>query len=374
MLKKSLKIFYVAILCATFSCAKTPKDPHIISSNPEIQLLERQDHKFCDSLDLNSGSSNKSFNSDLYWRCRLSMAKYKLKTNVRTSHNVNFNALISDLVTKISLHLSEARESVFIKENKKIDAKHHAKCVSYGLDFDLSDRLKTDQYLLCRKRLIDEDQLDPAYGVDSYLKYPNRSYNLSFVLDNRIDVENKRFEEAEKNYPSCTRFFKKNSEFKKCTEAQDQSRKCFLEVDGKKFKKESEQKTICQRQAYVKFPDSFLKEEDQRKQDIARTKTNADAYNSNNFAALGILDDDVELFESEETADAEYDAREKQKKIEKNINSKRGLYTRYELIRLRQKYIVACQQSADYAVQKYVEEVKQSCADIGVFKANDDLI
>ncbi|NBV06364.1 MAG: hypothetical protein EBS06_03895 [Proteobacteria bacterium] len=376
MLKKSLKIFSCLLIGVVFSCAKKEfiPEPYILSSFPEVQKIERQDHKFCNSLDLNSGNSNKSVNDDLYWHCRLSAAKFKLDSHVGSAQSLNHNSQISDLITKISLRLSETHESVFIKENKKIDARQHKQCVDYGFDFDINDQLKTDQYLLCRKRLIDDDQLDPPYGNQAYLKYPNRSYNLGFVLNNKIDSEIKRRQEAEKNYPYCLQFFNNSDNFAKCTKAQDDSRQCLTQIDGKRFKKESEKKTFCQKQAYLRFPDSFLKESDQKKEDIERAKTNADVYNQNSFAALGINSDDIELFESEETADAEYEKQEKQKKLEKNINSKKALYTRYELTRLRQKYIISCTENADLEVKKYVEAIKKSCDDLGSFKADENMI
>lgn len=374
MQKKLHKIFLPAILCAAFSCATPTAEPHLLSSHPEIRNLEREDHKSCLALDLNSGSTNKTFSDDLYWHCRLSMAKYKLQTHVRSTQSLNYNAEITNLINKISERLSTTHESFFTKENKRIDVTQHAKCVAMGYDFDVLDRTKTDQYLLCRKRLIDDNQLDPAYGVEEYLKYPNRSYNLSFVLDNRIDSENKRYSELQKNYPSCLKYFNDTKNLDKCTAAQDQSRQCFSEIDAKKFRKEAEQKTICQKQAYIRFPDSFLKEADQKQLDIKRAKINADTYNQNNFGALGLENKDVELFESEETADAEYEKRKKQKKMEKNINSKKGLYSRYGLTRLRQKYIIACQQDANDDIKKYVEDLKKECADIGEYKEKDNLI
>lgn len=367
-------IFASLIFCALLSCAKKPLPRYVLSTDPKIQALEIEDHKFCNSLDLNSGSSNKNFNGELYWRCRLSMAKYKLHVNFRAKSDINYNAKITDLINQISAQLLTTRESSFIKENKKLDERDHQKCLNMGYDFNLSDRFKADQYLLCRKRLLDEDQLDPAFGVEEYLKYPNRSYNLSFILDNRIEIEVTKYQELEKNYPTCLKFFNKADDLKKCIAAQENSKKCAGEIDAKKFKKEAEQKTICQKQAYVRFPDSLLQDADQRKLDIKRTKANADIYNQNNFRALGIMDDDIELFESEETAKSAKEKLEKQKKLEKNINSKKGLYSRYDLIRMRQRYIYACQQNADGELKKYNDSLKQECEDAAKYEPEEQLI
>lgn len=377
MQRTIFQFFFVLIFCFAFACKSNKsivtKSPYILSNSADIQELEEQDHKFCDSLDLDSGSSNKGSRGNLYWHCRLSMAKYKLHSTDYSPSATSFNSKITQLIAKISLNLSGTNESAFTKENKKLDARQHAKCVEMGFDFDMNDRSKTDQYLLCRKRLIDDQDLDPPYGNSDYLKYPNRSYNLDFVIDNRIDQSSKKRQEAEKNYPTCVKFFPKESNFKKCTEAQDQSKRCFAELEGKKLKKEAEQKTLCQKQSYIRFPDSFLKDVDQKRQDIERAKINADLYNNNTFSALGIIDDDVELFESDETADAEEDAREAKKQQEKNINSKRGLYSRYELTKLRQRYIIACQQNADTDLAKYAESLKKTCEDAAKFEVKEDL-
>ena len=373
MPKKFLKNFLFLLLCLDFGCQNQnvrPREIYMLSDYPEIQSLEAKDHKFCHSLDLDSGSSNKNFRGDLYWRCRLSMAKYKLKPHVSLPQDVLFNSRINELITKITLSLSGTGESVFAKENKKLDKRHHEQCVSLGFEFNLIDRQKTDDYLLCRKRLMDNEQLDPPYGNEEYLKYPNRAYDLPFIIDSRIDDENKKRLETQRDYPTCINFLNKEDEFKECTQAQDQSRQCLAEIDSKRFKKESEQKTQCQRQAYIRFPESLLKDHDRRQKDLETTKTNADVYNQNNFSALGIADD-VGLFESEENKARRKAETEAQRKLEKNINSKTDLYTRYDLTRLRQKYIIACQQNSNSDLVKYVEDLKKNCDEIAKYpKAN----
>ncbi len=375
MPKKSL-YFLTLVFCALIACSKKKENippKYILSSDHNVQKLELEDHKFCISLDLNSGSTNKNFSNDLYWHCRLSMAKYKLNSTTSSRNSIIYNTAITDLVTKISQNLSEARESVFVKENKKIDARDHQKCLDMGYNFNMDDRIKTDQYLLCRKRLIDDAQLDPAYGVDEYLKYPNRSYNLTFILDTRLDIENQKYAEAQKNYPYCVKYFRDDVLFKECKTSQDNSKQCLSEVDAKKFKKESEQKTLCQKAAYVRFPDYYLKDVDQRRKDIERAKVNADLYNNNSFSALGLMQGDIELFEPDKVFEAQLDAAEKQKALEKNINSKRGLYSRAELTKLRQKYIIACQQNTESAIKEYTDNMIRQCEDIAKYEPKEKM-
>jgi hypothetical protein len=152
--------------------------------------------------------------------------------------------------------------------------------------------------------------------------------------------------------------------FKRCTAAQDASRQCLSEIGLKKFKREGEEKIVCQKQAYIRFPDEMLKDENKKKAEMERMKANSDYYNQYSFASIGI--DDAGIFESEEKK-AEREKAEKNKKNE-NINSKRGLYSKYELTQLRQKYIFSCQKQAGARVDEYVGALVRSCQGMANFE------
>ncbi len=362
MQKKSLKNLFAAIFFISVSCAGV-KDPHILSHLKNVQVFERQDHKFCDSLKLNFDKSD-NLKSGLYWRCRLSLAKYRLYTDSRLPEQAKHNLEISDLVTKISLKLSETPESMLLRENKKIDSRQHRQCLVMGFEIETEDQTKIDDYFACRKALIEDQRLVPPFGNIDYLKHSNRFYDLGFVIDQRVDVEISRYNEAKKNYPTCIKFNLKNINFKNCVAAQDRSRQCFAEIDKKKFKKEAEEKITCQKQSYIEFPDNFLKEDDLVKADISRMKASSDYYNQRSFASLGI---DGTQFDADKKRVQE-DELERQKKAEQNINSKDGLYSKFELTKLRQKYIFSCQKEANTRIERYSDDLKISCEDQAKFE------
>jgi|GEM_PF-967878 len=367
MQKKILHIFLLVIFCITLSCkSKVFKESYIVSKFEDIQILEQQDHKFCTSLNLNSGKDYNNSKSNLYWRCRLALSKSKFRAENGTPENTKFNFQINDLVSKIALNLSEMQESVFIRENKKIDGHQHQQCVRMGYESDTLDQSKLDDYFLCRKRLIEDQELDPPFGNIDYLKYPNHSYDIGFVVDNRLEKEAEKYKTAKEKYPTCTQYNLRKENFKKCSAAQDKSRKCMSEIDRNKFKKEAEEKIICQRKSYIQYPDLFLEEEDVNKKDIAEAKTNADVYNQNNFAALGISGEDMEKFSAEKNKE------EEKEKAKANINSKNGLYSKVDLTRLRQRYILSCTKEADVRILQYAEDLKKSCEDMMKFEAIDE--
>jgi len=360
-MQKIIILIIAALFCITTACDHS-KDPYILSHLTQIQTFEMQDHRLCVSLKLNFDKRD-NFKSEIYWRCRLSFAKYRLYTDTSRPEYARHNLEISDLITKISLKLANTPESILIRENKKMDDRQHNQCLVMGFVIDTEDQTKIDDYFACRKALIEDQQLVPPFGNNEYLKYPNSSYNLGFAIDRRIDDRIKRYKAAKEKYPTCVQFHLNSADFKNCTIAQDNSRQCFSEVDKKKFKREGEEKIICQKQSYIRFPGELLKEEDLAKQDIERMKANSDYYNQQNFASIGIGD-----FSQFDGSAAKTNKNKPEKKPAKDINSKAGLYSKFELTRLRQKYIFSCQAEADVRVTQYAEDLKKSCGEMAKFE------
>jgi len=362
MQKKIAKKLFTTFFLITVACSAA-KDPYLLSHLPRIQILEKQDHKFCASLKLNFDRSD-NLKNELYWRCRLSLAKYKLFTNPASSNEAKHNLEIGDLVTKISLKLSVTPESTLMQENRKIDNFQHQQCLVMGFEIETEDQTKIDDYFACRKALIEDQQLVPPFGDAAYLNYPNRSYNLGFAIDQRIDAAIKRYNAAKKKYPTCVKFNLNNVNFKNCAMAQDKSYQCLATIDKKIFKQDAEEKMTCQKQSYVRFPSELLKEEERSKAEIERMKSNSDYYNQHNFASLGI---DYSQFDADAER-AQKELAEKQKKTDKNVNSKNGLYSHYELTRLRQKYIFSCQKEAEKRTEEFARGLKKDCEELVEFK------
>ena len=350
------EFFFVAVLIFIFSCA-APKEQDLstltLSTSSFIQTIEKTDHEFCSSLKLEF-DKNSNAKSQLYWRCRLSMAKMR--------NNSERNPDFDDLITKISVKLANTPEANLTKQIKKIDDHHHRQCLAIGFIIETEDQAKIDEYFSCRRVLIEEQKQIPPYGNEQYQKYTNRSYNLSFALDRRIEIELQRYRETKEKYPTCIKFNLRGPDFKNCTKAQDKARVCLAGIEHKKFKKESQQKVICQKKSYINFPDNFLKE-DARSSEINRKNTTSDFYNKRSLAAIGASEDTFYSGEKIVKSDEE-------KKQERNqeINSKHGLYSKFELTKLRQKFISNCIDDSDEALASYVRDLTTNCDELAKFE------
>lgn len=296
--------------------------------------------------------------SGLYWRCRLSLAKSKLIPNP-SPESVQSNSDITDLITKISAKLAQTSESILAHENAKMDNRQHRQCLAMGYEIATEDQGKIDDYFACRKALIDNHQLGLPFNNPDYANYPNRSYNIGFAIDRRIDDGIRRFNIEQEKYPTCVKYNLYNINFKNCTKAQDNVRKCLGQIEKKRFVKNREEKITCQKQSYARFPDEFLKEDDTNKTEIEKKNANSDFYNQYSLGALGLSARDFGGDDKNQDDDEQ---------PKKNINSKEGLYGKFELTTLRKKYALACQENAESRVKKYVNELVNSCQDLAQFE------
>lgn len=352
----TVKLVYKKLLIVIFlvGCA-THRDPYLLSKVPAIRLLEKQDHKLCTSLKLNFDQKD-NFLNRAYWHCRLSFAKYRLSTGrAQTKRDKD----IQDLVTKISLKISATPESVIIRENKKMDNRDHNKCLVMGFELDTEDRTKIEDYFACRKVLIDEKQVVPPYGNLDYLPYRNDSYSIGFVIDQRIYKAIDRYNGLKKEYPTCIQYNTYGLNFKRCKSAQNKSRQCLKEVRGKIFRQEGEEKVKCQKMAYIRFGDSLLKGDEKRKREIAQKNKSSDFYNNQSFASLGI--DGTDFFSKDEDDGW-------LKETPEEINSQDGLYEKFELTKLRRKFIAACQVEANVRIGDFHDGLKKECEDLTKFE------
>ncbi len=363
---KQIAIFFIAFASTSlFSCnnfSKNTKSSYILSTIPKIRSLEKVDHDFCNSLNINYGNKN-SKQSQKYWRCRLSAAKFRFKTEISTPEDQNHNQSINDLASKISAKLALSPESLLENASIEIENIEHRQCLKMGFDLSTDNQVKVDEYFACRKILIEERFAIPPFRKADYLKYKHGKYNTSFAIDQAIDKKIEQFKKAQEQYPECVKYKIASEEFKNCTIAYDNMDKCLLGINKKKFHKEVENKITCQRQAFLRFPNEMSKDVEDNESRLKKINSRSDYYNKNDFIALGI--GDISQFNSEtEQKDKEIQNSDSQQ-IESTkqglINSNKNLYARFELTKLREHYINICQKNTDSKIKKYQQSLKDRC-------------
>lgn len=343
----------IILIFLSFSCSsnfKKDKDFYIISNDTAIIKFEQSDHRFCNSLNL-SVTNKKSEKNELYWRCRLSLTKHRLKTDITQKESIDHNIKIGKIITQISLKLSKTPKMLLENANADLDKYEHEKCQLMGYNLDTDNQEKIDEYFLCRKILIEDRISFPAFHQSDFLDYQNDHYNLGYTIDKRLDSSINEYNRAKNKYPNCIIHKISSQDFTNCSAAYDASRRCFLEIDSKKFNREAQKKITCQRQAAIRFPDKFINQDNINNRNI---KAKSDYYNNNDFSSLGI--DDVTKFYDTKKSD-------KSDKVEHNslIGSKNQLYSKFEIIKLREKYIKSCQVNADIEIVDYVTQLRNAC-------------
>ncbi|NCA29069.1 MAG: hypothetical protein EBS92_07380, partial [Proteobacteria bacterium] len=235
------------------------------------------------------------------------------------------------------LIISKNQENNIVKEVNKLEEIDHKKCLKLGYDNQSKDQIKVEEYYQCRKNLIELNFAEPPFSNNQYQKYHNKSYDIAFVIDKRIK---KSFDENQKKIaenPECTSFKPSSDDFKKCSDSVMNFQKCLNDSNKKITETEAKEKIICQKQAYLRFNDEMIKEEDRVDNKIKNRNLNSDRDNRNNFESFGINENDF-LGKAEK----EKVAQENIKKISKIDNSTRGIYSKQEISWLRKKFIVSC--------------------------------
>lgn len=359
------KRFFQQILILLFlictSCAKPKPNPFLLSPNQNIQVLELQDHQFCSSLKIDYDQSHLIQNR-VYWGCRLSITKHHI-INSRSENTITHNASIEDLINKIDIKIANLPESLVLQANKKTDERHHNKCLELGYEIATQDSAKIDDYFSCRSTLIENYKLLPPYRNPKYLSYPNKSYNLNFAINNQIEQKLAEYNKQKEKYPTCVKYSLYDPNFKLCTKAQDESRNCHKQIKKARYKEELKEKLKCQRETYIQFPDRLIKYENEEENKANRTNYKSDYYNNNNFESLGI---DVTLFKAPELEEIKEEV--EQEITTPSINNDNELYSRFEITKLRERYILKCQDNVDKEIVKFVEAEKFKCDELQKFE------
>ena len=371
---KFLKTLVFFSILISASCAKKIQQPYIISDYLDIQQLEEYDHKSCANLKLNFDKSN-IVESKLYWHCRLSFSKYHLEINPVFPRQQEFNQKISDLIAQISIKISRNQETNIEREINKIDEKDHRQCNKMGYYPDAKDQTKIEEYYLCRKNLIELNYSELPFGNQKYAEYQNKSYNIAFVIDKRIKESIKQNQEKLEKYPECSNFRTYSDEFEKCVKSLDLYKNCIAESNVKIFNKEGSEKIICQKQAYIRFNDEMIKNDERVDLEIINRNKNSDKQNKNNFESIGINEkdfigkapkkkDEKKLSEQDELEARIKKWEEEKKKGNKIQNNSDNIYSKHEIAKLRREFISSCLKIIDADLSIYKKNIYEKCEKI----------
>lgn len=367
----SFRLAFLLVLFAATNCK---------NNNNELQKIEREDHQFCVSLGLDFGEDE--LKTEIYWRCRITLAKYKIKDDAIIPEDIRRNIMIKKLISDIGKNYSLSYEKWGDKRNSLFDNNDHQSCVTLGYNIDTIDKITSsttiEDYLACRKRLINSQQIIPPYNKTEYFKRPQDSYNIGFAINKRMDREIAKFEAAKEKYPVCVKFNLKSPEFKTCSLDYDEQRQCLTKIHRLKFRRELQEKSACQKKAYVRFPDSMINQDDEKARELSNIAESADLKNNSSFFSIGIDKDQLEKFRGEETkvikkTDNQNDKKDNDKKttdnekkiaetkVKKNFNTKDDLYSKVDITRLRQQFIFSCQKATEPDLESYGNKLQNEC-------------
>lgn len=349
------------VLFLIISCTKT-KNPFILSSTKNVEILEEKDHIFCNSL-LKNYEKKELIKDFSYWNCRLLTTKHHL-INSNDAFATSHNAQIIELLKRISSILKNLPESLIIHSNNRIDEQHHAKCLKAGYKITKQNQAEIDDYFSCRQSLLEDYKAIPPFFNSDYLDYKNKNYNIDFVINKRMQKSIYEFEEQKEKYPNCVKFNLYSLNFQNCTKAYDESRICHSEIAKKKNKKILEAKTHCQKQAYIHFPDELIKVDEKNDEESKKNNISSDYYNQNSLSSLGLSVKDF----SSKIDDQEKEKQKEEPKNLEDINNYKHLYTKLEIGNLRSIYAGNCQKEVDVEISRYVKSLEMACDELTKFK------
>ncbi|MCE2687647.1 MAG: hypothetical protein LW595_03755 [Rickettsiales bacterium] len=390
-----IKYLTIILVIMAFGCSKFSKQndrkDFIISNSAEINQFEASDHELC-SIIANNNEIKNLKNQTNYWKCRISTTKSRIDSySVKKNHSKTELEIIENLkklIEKIFQKLINISDEFIIEKNQRINKIHHDQCQEVlGIKNRDITPATYESYLNCRKSLLKSYESLPAFGKLSYLKYPNKSYNLINIVKRNIDEDilNQKIQNEE--YPECSKFNIKSRNFKNCIELNKKSKQCFSEIVKKRFLQEVRLKAVCHQQAYSRFPYELLKksiefdfQEEQKNKLIF-----ADDKNKSSFYSLGLNKNDIDKFQSKINEEKSLEAEEKN--IDKNkekqedkkdqnsfifskdeelkiANSTKNLYSKPELVAIQQKYIEKCIDNKELELSKFNQQLEEDCENI----------
>ncbi len=362
-------ILYCLFLTLLLSC--NGSESYLFTYQSSLRIIERQDHQKCVSQGLDYGEWDEIV-TEMYWRCRYNLVQARKINDATTAEAIKNNAVIKKISEEILKNLSRAKYSALAKIEDDIELSDHNKCLAMGNRLGIGE--SSENYYRCRQDLIlarippapkvtnvFETAVLPADRADEYLKIAqaSRSSNQEAVI----------VAEMMQKYPNCVGLNIDSDDFKRCSSATNQAMQCLTTIHSLQVKKELQDKIYCQQQAFVQFPDNYALAKDRSMNEIEKLKSDVKKdqgleVNQENNATLLYLEGNRNLTENIGRNVESNDDNEKK--------SKEKLYSRVELLKLRERFIYQCNKKMEEKLPDFAQKTSNDCMNIAKNWANKD--
>jgi len=371
-IKQFYKIAFFILLAGFLSCSRP--ESYLINNQANLRMIERQDHQKCVSRGMDIGEWG-DVNTEVYWRCRYNLIQERLVDYPISAASMENNAMIKKISYDILKKWNRARQFLLSKLDGNIETLDHSKCIAAGYDIDSPDPAQVEAYYICRQDLVLE-RVPPAPGITNtyeaaILSKSDSDEYMQMVKENQKTGNEVLFvNKMMNNYENCTGLKIRSGEFKKCTDANDEAKKCLNRIDAAKAKKGLEGKIYCTEQAFNQFPDDYafskyksskeMAKEKQRKVDEKNKLAEIQAKNSEDLQFL-----EGSVFEASKNKDMAI------KNIFNNDDEyysekKAMFYSKIELMKLREQFVKRCNKSMEEKMPQFTDKYVNDCKTIAV--------
>lgn len=305
-------------------------------------------------------------NTEIYWRCRYNLVQERFIDYPISSASMENNAMIKKISDDILKKWNRSRQFLLSKLDDNIETLDHSKCISEGYDIDSVDPAQVEAYYICRQNLVLE-RIPPTPGItNSYeaaiLSDSDSAEYMKMIKENKsTDKDVLLVSKMMNNYENCAGLKVRSDDFKKCTEATDEAKKCLSKIEVAKAKKGLEDKIYCAQQAFNQFPDDYAFSKYKSSKEIAKEKQKK-IDQQNEFAKM----------RAKESEDLQYlkgNVLEAVKNKDMLVNNsqddsgdkKSRLYSKIELMKLREQFVKRCNKSMEEKIPQFSDKYVNDC-------------
>jgi hypothetical protein len=297
----------------------------------------------------------------MYWRCRYNLVSARRINDATSAQDIRNNAAVDRISEEMLKNLNRAKYSVLVKIEDDIELSDHKKCEAQGYNLGAVGFGSDDAYYRCRQNLI-LSRIPPAPKVTNSFEMTalpkQKSVEYMAIADiSRTNKEANDVANLIQKYPNCLGLNVQSEDFKRCSAAANESERCLANVNFLQVKKELQDKIYCQNQAYIQFPDNYALAKEKSAKEISKLKLaqkDKDNIGEENIA-LQYLESDI---------DTKNIGRYVEDIANKEEQSKDKLYSRIELIKLRERFIYQCNKKMEDKLPDFNQKSSQDCLDI----------